>query len=475
MRWKTTVVLLLVTIGIGTYLSLYEIRQPSPEHREQLSKHILDISPEAVSRLSLEVPSGTVSLAREGATWRLDPHRARADGDRVNRVLLALSPLVAQRIMSPASDKAEKTPLDPSAFGLDPPIAKILLTADHQPRTLLVGDTTPVQGNRYVKLNGQPEIFVVSASLFDLINQPVHAFRDPLLVRFSAWLVDTISVTSPTSTFALKRRDNAWHLTQPLNDLADQSAVTQFLNQVSGLRITRYVNDTPQVEQLTEWGLDRPTAEVTLQQPGASPETMTLFFGKPLADDATSLYAKRSDEPTLYAVASSAVDALLGSPQNLRARTCFDVLIGEVVKLEITREATTWMVEKNDTQWQDKGSGATLDSQRVEELLQAVADVQVIGFVEDHPQDLARYGLQPPAGTIALWTANLEDPKKLLIGGGIDASAERYGRIEGREAIVRLPESITGLLDKTPEQLRPAAAPNSQSLPQPSTLPPATQ
>ena len=318
-HWKTTLVMLLLTIGIGAYISLYEIRQPLPEEREQLAKRVVDLPLPSVSRISIELPQSKVTLVREGNSmnWRLEPQPApptpgamagpvRADTELIQRLLHHTNPLTARRVLTGNTSR----PLDLAGFGLEPALGQITWVAGGTPTTLLFGETTPVGAARYAKLAGGAEVFVIPPEIFDDANRPLDIFRDPRLLRFSTGAVDRITLATPSTTTELTRQGDAWRLTRPLTDQADGTQVDALLRNLVGMRIKRYVDDAPAVERLTECGLDHPALELTLalQQPSAG--GLTLFFGSPLPDDRSLVYAKRSDEPSLYAVAAVDVEAL---------------------------------------------------------------------------------------------------------------------------------------------------------------------
>ena len=461
MRWKSTLVLLAATIGIGAYISLYEIRQPLPEERERRVKRILSIPPETVTQLVFDLPQTKVTLTRAGSMWTLSPNGIRADPELIGQILNHTSSLMAERVLSASPER----PLDLKVFGLDPALGWVTLVANGTPTTVLIGGTTPVQDNRYLKISNRPEVFIIPSELFDAVNQPAEAFRDPRLIRVDSWLVDELTMTTPTATCSLLRRDNQWQLTRPFADLADRSEVNALLNRLAGVRIKRFVDDAPQVERTSEWGFDQPTAEITLRQHREPQTTTTLFFGKSLADDPSLVYAKRSDEPPLYAVAAADVDALLKDPHGLRAKACFEFFTNSVTRVEVRRETAQWTIERTGDQWQETGTGLPLEAERVEDFLNTLSDLRLGGFVEDAPSDLGRYGLQEPDGTITVWMNDQEKPQKLRVGAVIEGFANRYGLIDGRDAVVRLPDVITELLATSLDQFRPAAAEPSTQAP----------
>ena len=466
MHWKTTVVLLLLTLGIGAYISLYEIKQPPPEERERLSKQVVDLSFESVTQITLELPQARVRVVRDGTLWRLEPRpappthdamagRMRADTELIQRLLHHTNPLMAQRTLTGSAEH----PLDLAGFGLAPALGQITWMVDGHPVTLLVGETTPVGASRYAQLVGRDEVFVIPPDVFDDANRPPDIFRDPRLLRFSTWGVDRILLTTPASEAELTRQGTAWRLTRPLTDQADESAVETLLRNLVGLRIKRYVDDAPAVEQLAAWGLDHPTLELTLTFQQPSGKHLTVFFGKPLPDDAGLTYAKRSDEPALYAVAAVDAQALIQDPNTLRDKACVTFFMNEVSRVELTRSDTSWTIERLDGTWKQAGSEAALASAPIEEFLRTLSGVRLSGFVEESPDDLVRYGLAPPAATVTVWTKPAEAPQRLLIGSTVPGSTERYGRIEGRAAVIRLPESISPLIATKAERVLTVTTP----------------
>ena len=450
MRWKTTFVLLVLTIGIGAYVSLYELKQPSPEQAERRAREVVRVPADSVARLAIELPQSKVSLQRLGSGWRLAPRQVRANAARVERILRSLDPLSSEERLPSTADH----PLDLKTFGLHPPVGSITLTARGAPATLLIGDPTSVGRNRYVQLAGRPEIFVIEGHLFDEANQPLDEFRDRQLLQFDPSAATGLVVASAAASFTLTHQD-AWDLVLPLRDRGDRAEISKLLSALRTMKIQRFVDDAPKVEQLATWGLDHPKAEVQLAHVGEPPAAVTLFFGGPLADNAALVYAKRSDEPSLYAVSASDIDALLRDPQGLRAKECFDLAPAAATQVEVVRNKVGWRIALVEGRWRASGDNTALDEDRVGQFLGKLADVRLSGFVEDDPKDLARYGLAEPADILLVWTGRNEQPQRLLIGKTVEGSTNRYGRIEGRSAVVRLPDTVTELLTMTVESLRP--------------------
>lgn len=453
MKWKTTLVLLGVTVGVGVYVSRYELKQPSSEEREQRAKHVLDLDPSAVTNIALDFPlTKSLTLTRTDAGWRLGPGKLRADESRILALLHQLSPLMAPRTLTGTTDH----PLDLKGFGLDPAQGRLTLeTAAGRPATtLLFGELTPVGGHRYLKLADRPEVHLIDPALFDDANQFPDAFRDPRLVRLTAPMIQTLTVRTPMARYTLARRDGTWHLTEPVDDLAEAKAADELATTLAAMRIKRFVDDHPQVELIPTWGLDQASVELAVQTGGGAP-ALAVFFGTPIAEDHTLVYAKRRDEAHVYGVAREDVERFAKTPEALRAAACFSLSVGHVVKLSIAKTGGgAWTIVKRDGQWTDAQDGTVLETAKVEELARALTAVSVTGFVAS-PAALSTYGLEPPQGALEVWHADASAPQRLLIGEVVPGSAERYIKLEPRQVIARAPASVIGWLGYTVAQLKP--------------------
>ena len=464
MKWKTTVVLLLAVIGLGAYVSLYELKQSTPAERTRRSKIIVSLPQESVNQLELALPDVTVTLTHDGTVWRRSPDGVRAYEEQINGILRHTNLLRATRVLTGSADQ----PLTPSDFGLDPPVGRITLRTEESSTTLLMGETVPTTTTRYLQVAGRPELFIVRPGLFDDANQPADTFRDPLLMRFNTWSANGLTIADSEITFSLTRTDNRWQLTEPITDAADRAEVTNLLRTLEGIRFVEVVDDAPTAEQRAAAGVDAPTLTVTLRLEGnlattgtagdveaSAPRSITLGFGGALPEDALSVYAARSDEPILYAVANADLASLHVDPDTLRARACFEFFTNLVRKVDMAWGEEDWTIERVDGRWQEAGSNQPIEVKAAEALLSTLADLRLSDFVEEAPSDLSQYGLSSPEGTISVWTEDRDEPQRLLIGSIIEGTENRYGRIEGREPVVQLPTLVTEFFTSAFDQAPP--------------------
>ncbi len=460
MRWKTTLTLLIATVALGAYVSLYELRQPGPEEREQLASQVANILPDEITGLELRTRTGTTSLRQINGAWRVtQPIDARADDAAVRRILNHFAPLEADRTLRPAKGK----PLNLAEFGLAPPVTSIAVTTPKGTTRLDIGESTAVGEGRYATRPGQPEVYIIPAAVFDDVNKPPSDLRSHDVFDFKSWDADRLSVMSLINSFTLTKEKERWLISTPVFDAADQQAADRLLDTVAKLPIERVIADDPKVEDLPQWGFDMPTAHLVVLVANR-PMPVDLYIGKATSDQPDQLYAKRVDERAIYAVSKARVDALLVDPSTLRSRACFVFLEPKVARVHHEWQGARWSLENHDGQWVNVSTGKPVDAARVADLLGKLRDLRLTRFMQDGGQNLARYGLDPAESVIAVQLSQSDETQQLLIGAESGDGKNRYGFLPSRKIVVELPGSILELLGMKIETL---------STPMPASPPPA--
>jgi len=468
MRWKTTVVLLVTTVAIGVYVSQVELKRPTQERQVQLQRQVLQIPSDQATALMVKFPEAPVTLARTHDIWRLTaPLSARAENTLVRRILSALDPLMAQGALESTPDK----PLKLAEFGLEPPAGVLIVTTPTQTVELQFGAQTVIGKSYYVKRGDAATVFIIPSELYDALHQSIELYRSHELLDVNTASVNTLTVASATSSYTLTKHDQTWQLTAPFADAADSAMVSTLLSRVRQLYIERFISDSPQSAQFSEWGLDAPApfAKITIGFSESDHPPIELLVGNPTSGSAAHCYAKRSDEPSVYSVAKTDIQELLKDPQELRSHTVFEIFANEVTKLRLTSPQQTWTVEFKDGKWVTANDSAALEASKVEAFVWRLRDTKLTRVAEDHPKNLKSYGLEPAHDTIEVWVKTSADPKRLSVGSVVPQQTTRYGLIAGRPAVVELPETMTAILTTTLDSFKTAPAAAS-----PTTSPPAS-
>jgi len=468
MKWKTTVVLLLLTLGVATYIALYDIKQPLPEEQRELATQVVDLKPDRITGLLIKVPAFSVTLERHDATWHLtSPLASRAESSFIQRIVTLLHPLHASRTLTPAS----KVPLTLKDYGLDPAQATLTVLQGSTSTTLFFGEKSAVGESRYLKRADRPDVFVIDAELFDAINQPLDQYRSHALLSVDPWHVDQLRLTrGETTTILVKEpapkgssEPATWRITEPFADEADRTAVSALLSKLRNVRIERFLNDAPTADQRAAWGLEAPASRIHLTF-GTPPETQELIIGHALPDQATLVAVARDAEPSVYAVTSTELDAVFADPKTLRSKACFAFFPTEVTAVQVTWQGASWKLERRNEQWLD-AQGHAVDPSKFDIWLASLRDVRLARFLDVSGEQLPHVGLEPPQGSIAVWLADHPEPVRLDIGGPIEPGTTRYGRLPQRQVVVELPYTINDLIGTTLDAFKPEPAPAPKPAP----------
>jgi len=146
MRFRTTLVLLVVLAALGSYVFLVETKKPAPEDSTatllptslpQLFETTLALQ---VDHLLVQMPASgqQTELARDkqGTWWLVAPTSEEADADRVDRVVQSLLSARPSRSLPPDAK--------PEDYGLQPPQIKVTMVCDNGDElVLLLGEANP--------------------------------------------------------------------------------------------------------------------------------------------------------------------------------------------------------------------------------------------------------------------------------------------------------------------------------------------
>jgi len=178
--WNTLWLILILT---GLVLYLVFIEAPTAEKKdeeESRSKHALHFLVEEVEGFDLIKPSGTIKIQRnpKNSRWNItEPLAVPGEDGVINQLLLTLEEARITRVV-------DEEPKNLADFGLqDPPLKIALRFETGEPKTLLVGDASPIGHDIYIKLADEKRVLLsfldknqLNASLNDLRNKALLDF-----------------------------------------------------------------------------------------------------------------------------------------------------------------------------------------------------------------------------------------------------------------------------------------------------------
>ena len=488
MKFRTTLLLLLLTAGLAAYILLHERRQPPRDlagfllfdlSGDVLSDEAvsLEVTPDEVSGIDVKSAAGDLAFRRsEEGTWEI----ARGLKDRASReTVKTLLEFVAKAKILDTLDyrEVESGRVKESALGLDengsveltyrkPGGARLI--------SLRVGRTAPLGKAMYVKLadvKTRPDIYIVNPDLRDFLTQPPDQFRDRVLAKYPAERIRRFSVKRGEGEIEISRESTneadgtPWVISRPLqNARADQAVVKEFLNMVTGAKLTAFSPATGAGAALPSTPL---LAEVTLWPDGAYDRkglSLTFFPDPdPTSREAICRDRERKVEFKVDKELAESI-ALAENPNTFRDTKLGNIDPTKVTTLEVDvangdsvglyRVGERWAVRKKGTGEFQVASGNT-----VEKLIKAINETEILEFSSDALTDKAPFGLDQPAVTLTFATGRHSSLKNLsalttdnsrILRFGILPTGRVFANFAGEPFVYQIGPEVAG---SVPRQL----------------------
>ena len=351
MNWKPTWVLLTAAAVVFGFIALveYPIRQ---ERLKQASRSVLQgFDPATVTNIEIQ-PWGQPAIhaqrsAPGSQVWRLtQPIAYPAQAQPIEALLSNLTTLEwKDRI----TDQELKDRPDAQAqFGFTKPQFSILLRDSTGDRRLEVGDLSPTGDEVFLSLVGGTAIYLTGADLLKDVPANKDRWRDPALLNLSAIPFNELTVRSAARELQLRRdpASHLWFLVRPVAARADTAKVTDLLEQLQALPVSRFVSDDPQAD-LEGFGLQSSpqTPYLTLVFSNGPNRVAGLQIGSSPTNAPEMVYARREETSNIVMVARETLGAWQGDYTNFLDQHFISLSPSLIESIE-TRGEDSFLVRK---------------------------------------------------------------------------------------------------------------------------------
>jgi hypothetical protein len=294
MKPRTTLIMLVVFLAIGSYVYFYEMKGGEKRASEkEASEKLVDINKDSVSALYLS--SSGISLKKSSGKWTIvEPVQAMTDEYAVTSIITSVESAKREREFTESPAAYER-------YGLDQRAAAIVLTSPGRQDTVYVGDKNLTGASAYVRVNHDSSIYLTAAGIAASMQKTLYDLRDKSVVVFEANDATSMKLKTPKAAYEMRKEEGKWRLKQPVQALADESKVTQLLNRVRNGRIKRFIEE--ETADLKKYGLDRPLYEMEIRY-GGDNAIKTVRVGKA---DKEIYYSQDSSRPPVFAIDSTLV------------------------------------------------------------------------------------------------------------------------------------------------------------------------
>ncbi len=392
MRFRNTLILLLVLVGLAAYV--YFVEYPASE-REGKKKTLFEFSTDDVTALTLAYPDREIALKKADGHWRLErPLQAEADESAVTNLLRTIAECEVKKTV-------EEEPSDLAKFGLDAPASRIRVTLkDRELPEIRVGKTTPIGYSAYIQRADEKKVLLTTGGFRTAVDKKVKDLRDKTVLQIAEESeVHKIRLEGEGRAVTLERKDGQWRLVEPIEAAADPATVRSFLATVRSLRAVDFPDDNP--SELGKYGLDAPRRIVTVWQ-GKENDQRQLLLGK--ENEQKQLFVKAGNRPNIYAVSDWVYRDLDKNPTDFRDKTVLAFDKDKARSIEVRRsDGNAFKLVRTDgDQWTVENAPGKVAQTRVNYFVSDLHDLKGYDLAAEGSLDWKSLGLDPPALAITV-------------------------------------------------------------------------
>ncbi len=215
-KFGATYLALLVLVGLLGY-NLYAARHAKPPADQPAATPLLTLDQQAIRGINVRSADGVASFVKNtGGAWQLTfipsaaarpALRLPVDGYRTDGMAWALADLSYRR-------KVDERPAGLAPYGLDRPraVVEVWLAGQAAKKVVLIGGSTPVPGSAYVRVEGDPAVYITDESqLTDFLARPVDQMKRNV-IDFSPG--DAVKITAERGgrKVEISKEGNQWRL-----------------------------------------------------------------------------------------------------------------------------------------------------------------------------------------------------------------------------------------------------------------------
>ncbi|MCX7008602.1 MAG: DUF4340 domain-containing protein [Kiritimatiellaeota bacterium] len=421
MNPRTTIILLLVALGFGSWLYFVERKGETTKQYEEAARKALRIEQARVTGFTFTAGTNLiVTCTKQNDKWRLTaPVAARADAGAVDRLLGGLADMKRGEIITEQERTQRNTKL--ADYGLELPRCSVALDLGGRKQTVLFGRTAPVGDAIYLKDADRGDVVATDASVTNNFPTNVVALRDRALLTGSAFDVKRLDLRGGGRLVQLAKNDKGeWLMQQPIVARADRAAVQGVLDAVFDWKVADFAADG--VADFTPYGLDENAIKVAVNA-GDKANEQVLLVGRQAGTNAAQVFASTPPEKSVYTVSTDALAKVNIKINDLRDRRLFTVSAYDVAGLRIQQGEKKLELKKDaNGEWSIVQPGAAkADGTRVQDFVTQLTGAKIEDFLDQSAANPGALGLAEPAWRVTLLktgaaTATTNAPPKVAPG-----------------------------------------------------------
>lgn len=429
MRFRSTLILLVVFAALGGYVYFAEYRGHDEREKQEASKKKLFSEPlKDVTALSLTFPDHKMSaVKKDDKHWEFtEPQGLDADSDEWDMLVSSLSQIEKGGAVSASTNLAQ--------YGLDKPVVEVTAKLkDGKSVGVLFGSENPKKSDNYAKLADSPDVFLSPVSGSKSFQKSLTDLRNKKVLEFALDDINSIRIEDGKTLMEFQKSGMDWLIKKPLDLKADAEEISGFLSAIQSARATSFADSGL---TLMSAGLAPVTTKVTLHDAKANTDKI-LSIGK---SPETDKYYARDESRTAIMIINKDVPAKARRPLiDWRDRSIAHFDQGSIDELEIVRGPEKISVRKQGSDWK-LADGRKAQMDKISSLLLAV-EFERAQEIIDSPGNPSTYGLDKPRIEVTLRQAG-KDVIGLKLGGPTRNPMGSYLKVSTNPAVMTVAEDF---------------------------------
>lgn len=209
----------------------------------------------------------------------------------------------------------------------------------------------------------------------------------------------------PACSFVKENGD--WRMTSPISGPAQSRTVADDVRQLTNLKYDKAYakNDDPPGDDLTSLSKPHRVAKLT----DSSGKSHVLRIGNQQALSSRT-YVSREGDDKIYLIDADLNQSLKRKLEDYRGKRVTSINAADVIRIEVVGDAS-FTAAKQASGWAiESPEKARADLTTLNKIINGIANLSVTKFIDDTPDSLRIYGLEPPRVSVTLVSKNASAP-----------------------------------------------------------------
>jgi peptidyl-prolyl cis-trans isomerase B (cyclophilin B) len=281
LKSSSLILLAAIAVILITFFIIKPHKESSDKNQDNAKLLYPDLEREAVIEVSIKSPDTQIQLTRSAENaeeWHIDSENQKHRADK-NAIDGMVSTILASKKETEVNNvDATNVGLDPAKFSLTLPVGN-----PATPKTLLLGDDTPVDYLVYAKWEDEPSVFTTSRSLRFAVDKKTSDLRNKkVLSNIKAEALKAITVTTfrkeglaaQKLDFVVNPETTIWQTSDKTPIVLDNTEVAKWIGGITAASAKTFLSDIE--KEKSKFGINSPVATIKTVATDGTEQTWIL-------------------------------------------------------------------------------------------------------------------------------------------------------------------------------------------------------